>query len=340
MKKTIVSTLAGLTLLGGATVPVVPDDMTLLYSYQTTDAPADPNFPANPLPFKDKDGNGVMNVAVFQDSKGKIVAEEIPDATYKDMGKSNETGKGSLSNPKKKEFRSVADIVLAPEKVEAAIAFDAFTAGTLVNPGTSVTISHTTSGSDRILFGGGIVRTNTITGMTYNGTGMTAIGSPVTGVNDKIYLFYMVAPATGAHNLVISQSGSSVINGNAISYTGASQTGQPDAYTDTAQQTVANQDGTVTTIADNSWAVMYAYDAQTGDSSAGAGTTKRGTSNGGANTQFYDGNGAKTPAGSYTLNFVASDSPGTNVGMCNKIASFAPVYVAPPAITSDIIMFE
>jgi len=208
-----------------------------------------------------------------------------------------------------------------------AIAFDAFTAGALVNPGSSVTISHTCTGSNRILFVGAIVRTNSISGVTYNSVAMTQIGSPVTNVNDKISLWYLIAPATGSNNVVITQTGSSVINGCAISYTGAKQSGQPDAYTDTAQASAANQDGTVTTVADNSWAVMYAYDATTGSSSAGTGTTLRGTSTGGANTQFYDGNGPKTPAGSYTLNFVASGSP-TAEALANKIASFAPVSTA------------
>lgn len=338
MKKLIATIGATIVLVGASAVPVVPEEMTLLYSYQTTDVPADPSLPANPLPFKDTDGDGIMSVSVFVDSKGNKIPVVISETKYEDMGRSDNEGKGFHSNPTKEEYRSAIDLFLTPKKAEAAIAFDTFTAGTLVNPGSSVTISHTVSASaDPILFGGGIVRTNTISGMTYNSVSMTAIGSAVQGVNDKIYLFYLVAPASGAHNLVISQTGSSVINGNAISYIGAKQTGQPDANTDTAQATVANQDGTVTTIADNSWAVMYAYDAQTGVSSAGAGTTLRGTSNGGANTQFYDGNGAKTPAGSYTLNFVASGSPGTNVGMCNKIASFSP---AAAASTGGIPWYE
>lgn len=335
MKHKIATAVLGVAIFGAA--PVVPKDMTLLYSYQTeAGGEVDPNFPANPLPFEDKDGNGVMSVSVFEDSKGNRVAVEITEKKYKEIGEPD----GHSKNPKKTEYVSPADLLLAPKKAEAAIAFDAFSAGALVNPGTSVTISHTTTGSNRILFVGGIVRTNSISGVTYNGSALTAIGSEVTGVNDKISLWYMVAPATGANNVVISQTGNSVINGNAVSYTGASQTGQPDANADTAQATVANQNGTVTTVADNSWAVMYAYDAQTGDSNAGSGTTKRGTSTGGANTQFYDGNGGKTPAGSYTLNFVASDSPGTNVGMCNKMASFSPVASAAATPNVGIIMFD
>jgi hypothetical protein len=111
------------------------------------------------------------------------------------------------------------------------IAFDNATSGGSVFGGTSLTFSHTCSGVDRVLLV--YVRDDsgdTISGVTYNGVPMTRLPATVTPPGGGIIIgYYLIAPATGAHNVVISSSSSANLFGSAVSYTGVSQTGFPDS---------------------------------------------------------------------------------------------------------------
>ena len=197
-----------------------------------------------------------------------------------------------------------------------AIAFDSATQQADAGGISSLTFSHTCSGSDRILFVGTEGTTggsDLITGITYASVAMTRIGSAYKGAGGRfINLFYLIAPSTGANNIVISASGVDVIGASASSYTGVNQSSQPDAFA-TATATASTLTGTVTTVADNCWTVMFAH----GDNiTAGAGTTVRAT---GSGYGICDSNGAKTPAGSTSL--IATPS----ASWSGIIASFAPV---------------
>lgn len=107
-----------------------------------------------------------------------------------------------------------------------ALAIDAIssTHGT----GSSLTFAHTCSGSNRLL----IVwvsyfdSADTPTGATYNGVAMTAIpSSTAANGNYKIAGFYLIAPATGTNNVVVSFSGDmSDMGAGAVSLTDAHQT--------------------------------------------------------------------------------------------------------------------
>src|ERR1700756_3968755 len=142
-----------------------------------------------------------------------------------------------------------------------AIAFDASSRGS----GTSVsslTVSHTCSGSNRILLVAleWVEGPTTDTGVTYNGVAMTAIfqGFNPTGTR-RMSLYYIVAPATGTNNIVASW-GSSTFGTTillALSYTGAKQAGVPDASTSGGSASGSPVTATVTTIADNAWLVGF-----------------------------------------------------------------------------------
>lgn len=107
-----------------------------------------------------------------------------------------------------------------------ALAVDAIASGT--GTGSSLTFSHTCAGVNRLL----IVwvsyfdSADTISSVTYNGVAMTAIpsGSAANG-NYKIAGYYLIAPATGANNVVVTFSGAvSDFGGGSISFTDAHQT--------------------------------------------------------------------------------------------------------------------
>lgn len=186
-----------------------------------------------------------------------------------------------------------------------AIAFDIASDGGLVNPGTSLTWSHTCTGSDLILFAGcfGQTGSDVITGITYNGVAMTLVDKILEGgaSGRYTYLFYLLNPATGAHDVVISASGSTAISGLAASYTGVKQSGQPDASAkNSAAGLAGNTDYTtsVTTIADNCWTVLFAKN-NSGAPTASAGSTER--EDNGNGIGIYDSNGVITPAGARSM---------------------------------------
>lgn len=198
-----------------------------------------------------------------------------------------------------------------------AIAFDAQSASGF-SGGTTLTWSHTCSGSDRILIVGVYDGLNNVTGVTYNGTSLTACGNlAMSGgaSGQNIRLFYLINPSTGANNCVVSASASGSLYGTGMSYTGAKQTGQPDSQNTGGSASTTSLTVNTTTVADNSWLVGFGY-GQT--ASAGTGTTFRGQP---VSAVLFgmDSNGAKSPAGSYGLNFTQSAN---FAGMC--VASISP----------------
>ena len=182
-----------------------------------------------------------------------------------------------------------------------AIAFDATSDGGQGNPVASLTFSHTCTGSNRFLVVAvmGSTVADRITGVTYAGTAMTRLDVFQILSGDRyVYLYYLVNPASGANNIVISSSPDDFIAGCGASYNGVKQTGQPDAsQTTTAYNLTINN--TLTTIANNCWHLGGGYSAN--GVNAGAGTTRRIMVSGGAQMALFDNDGAITPAGSHTI---------------------------------------
>ena len=108
-----------------------------------------------------------------------------------------------------------------------AVAFDAVSSQQNA-AATSQTISHTCTGANLVLYviTGGWDQTGRSITVTYAGTAMTeiAVSDASTG-NDKTWLFRLVAPATGANNIVVTITGGVMhIRTGGISLTGAHQT--------------------------------------------------------------------------------------------------------------------
>ena len=196
-----------------------------------------------------------------------------------------------------------------------AIAFDAVSVGLKSPSGTGpLVISHTCTGSDRILFVGCFATAgDVVTGVTYGGVAMTLVAKHVAG-SEYEYLYYLIAPATGTNDISISWTGSTILRGHGVSYTGAKQSAQPDAFgtdSETSSNTISTS---LTTIADNSWVLMMVRSQ--GDITAGNNTTLRGVS---TTSNILDRGAATTPAGSETLEAIGIASSYA------IIASIAPV---------------
>lgn len=154
-----------------------------------------------------------------------------------------------------------------------AIAFDAKTNTSASGTASPLTFSHTCSGTDRILFVSSTLNSGTISGITYGGVSMTQVGS-VTDVGPITYLFYLVNPASGANNVVVTAS-ATIYTTTAVSYTGAAQSGQLDASGTTASATTASFTTTATVNTDNSWMLAVSRTGSGNALTAGANTVVR-----------------------------------------------------------------
>jgi len=205
-----------------------------------------------------------------------------------------------------------------------SIALDASTdGGNNGGSATTLTFSHTTgSGASRILFVDAQAG-DTINSVTYNGVSMTSVVS-----SGNFAIFCLVAPASGANNVVITANSSVNIIGKAVSYTGAAQTCTLDSTKVQINNGISNgswQGITNTSVTDNSWMVIATTKTFTGQISAGGGTTQRQSSN----VNFLgDSNGVIHPAGTNTMNTFATDGTQnwTDLGI-----TFAPSTAPPPA---------
>jgi hypothetical protein len=189
-----------------------------------------------------------------------------------------------------------------------AIAFDSSGVASVTSgSGTSLTRSHTCTGTNLILVVGvQLFDPAGIAVVDYNGIGMDQAG---VWRNDSLTswrtgIFYLIAPSTGTHNITVTPNTSMGIEIAGASYTGAAQTGQPDASFNTVQTsttTFGSPTTRFTTIVDNCW--MVGYFACGSLMASGTATTFRNTA---GNKDFADSNVALTPAGLYALEATTS----------------------------------
>lgn len=212
---------------------------------------------------------------------------------------------------------------------DAAIAFDASAseAGLAAN---DKTLAITTSGSNRLLVvliqssnSGG---SNDITLAQYAGVNMTLISFISDLDNADVWVYYILNPAIGANDIHFTSSTADLRRITATSYNGVSQVGFPDATgTGSPKNQIAGTSlqGSITTVADNSWLWMGGC-VGSAAVTAGTNTTLRTNSTGDYTTS--DSNGAQTPAGAYSLNWSFSLSAANAVYF-----SFAPAVAATTA---------
>lgn len=114
-----------------------------------------------------------------------------------------------------------------------SITFDAQATGT-INAAVTKTVAHTCTGTNLVLIvdleldNGG----SSAFSCTYNGVAMTQVAN-TSGTARNVVMFYLIAPATGAHNAVASWTGSNSGVMAVRSYTGVHQTtaiGTPVTY--------------------------------------------------------------------------------------------------------------
>jgi hypothetical protein len=171
---------------------------------------------------------------------------------------------------------------------------------------------------------------------TFNGVAMTLIAKETgSGCNtDRIlYLYYLLAPATGAHTLTITSTANHYLLAGAADYSGVKQSGQPDASVSSCDTTIENNYiSSITTVADNSWPIMFGGSGGTGGSPAcSAGATLR-TSGAHFGDWLICDSSAIHPAGSHSMTATLGDNTGTTA-QSRIIASFAPTVAGGGSMT-------
>lgn len=236
-------------------------------------------------------------------------------------------------------------LMVAVPVANAAIVFDAKSSGSNANV-TTLTVSHTVTGSNTILFvsvgtkdgGGGAA----VSGVTYNGVAMTNVSTQ--NISSAFYqdLWYLVNPSTGTNNIVASFGGVSADQAvlSAASYTGVLQI-SPLTTANTNQNSSANSlSSTITTGVDNSFVVSsVAFDGDGSNQPAVAGgETQRDTISG--NTIWWVGLSdiVKTTAGSISTTW---SSGGSASKFLVSSVGFAPAATSattpPPSYSQGII---
>jgi uncharacterized repeat protein (TIGR01451 family) len=120
----------------------------------------------------------------------------------------------SVSISRKRLFRiAPAFILLCIGMAHAQVTLDSVTSasGDLTQAANTLTFSHTTTGTNLVLVVGVSLNisgrnTTTVNSVTYGGVGLQQAGAAITNSNRLSQIFYLVAPATGTNNVVVTLS--------------------------------------------------------------------------------------------------------------------------------------
>lgn len=110
--------------------------------------------------------------------------------------------------------------------VQFSVTVDAVSTSTA--SGSSVTMSHTTSGVNRLLYVGISLDnegSETVSSVAYNGIPLTFLGSATEANNIRVEVWYLVDPPLGTHNLTVTFSADLTRNAavGAVTFTGVDQ---------------------------------------------------------------------------------------------------------------------
>lgn len=203
-----------------------------------------------------------------------------------------------------------------------ALAYDTFGTGGGAAPASSITYNHTITGTDPglatwVYIGSASGDGDKCTGVTYNSNAMTQSVKLIIAGGRTFYCYTKTAPGTGSANVVVSFSESLYADAQSLSYTGVDQTNMVDG-TDTDGAGGATATLSITTTADNCWLASGGVNTIYGSVNASTGTTSRDTQGG---LNVGDSNGAKTPAGTYTMAWTQAGAPSYTVGISIKPAT-------------------
>jgi len=187
----------------------------------------------------------------------------------------------------------------------------------------SLTYSYTVgSGPNRLLLVNlvGDTSADDISSVTYAGSAMTFIGKVRAPSNNWQYLYYLLNPSNGSHNIVVNAGSSHYLISQAASWYNVKQAAQPDASTiNTADTTSTSITTSLTTVASGSLVVqgLWSY----GHLAAGVGATPIVTDAALDGAGIFASSGSPvSPAGNVSMTTISDGTQSSGVIM----VSFAP----------------
>lgn len=234
---------------------------------------------------------------------------------------SNANGKDVISFMKDGDGFYLGSYTLDYLVPTSGIAFDNVSDGNCTANCSSELWSHTTSGSNRILFVECVFDTSTdpITAISYGGDPMNFLTSnhylQTDNSNRYLVAYYLTNPLSGANNVSISFGSTTYVEGCwATSYTGAAQSGVPDNVATSSASLVSSISTTFSPVANGSWIVSLAGGERI--PVGWTGSVGRGSINNG----FGIGDTNSSISGSHMTTYTLESS--TNMGIISW--SFAP----------------
>lgn len=219
-----------------------------------------------------------------------------------------------------------------------AIAFDTASSGDSGSGQTTLTISHTCNGSNRLLVFGLAMPASApnINSVKYAGVDMNLISSVIGMPNEtgaKIAFYYLLNPAAGTNNIVVTISTGYRIIGAGASYTGVNQSTGFDTGTTGSEENIVNSYSNSLTTAENNELLIWFVATQNNASvlTGTSGATKRvdqGMASNSRSCHILDK--AAATSGSNTINATNSQ----NARSANIIASFKQAVSGPVSIKS------
>lgn len=377
-KATLTIGAAGL-LAGVATVPVVPEQMQWLGSYETIQfdtidgdlssdqyAIADEDHWYIRQKSKDNSQFTITNSEASLEGKHEVGIRCEKCAYYDEFTDGKQTHRYSSSKHEYDQLRQNPNAAfptkthniplvaaLRPNKASAAIAFDAAISSGEKAAVSSYTFSHTVGAGSDLLLTVGISLFDTtdadrvINTLTYNGAALTQLrrdNSDTANVTSE--LRYKVGPSTGANTVSVTYAGT-VTNSNAgaISFSGVDGSTPFEASNGVAAGAcngTTNCALTLTTISDNAWTVdVVGKDTTATNITAQTGQTERYHTEGG--NQDYGGStkGPLSPA--TTTQHRWNDASGFFPVWVLTIGALKPASASGGASTaspSDTVIFE
>lgn len=206
-----------------------------------------------------------------------------------------------------------------------AIAFDA--TANANGTSASLTFSHTCTGSNRFLCVNAQTEDLQSNATTYAGVDMTnSARTTNTAINT---MFTLIAPASGANNVVVKQDSSSPAAGCAVSFNGAAQSSNPEA-TNTATGTSTAPSVSVTTVTNNAFVVDGCASNDIDGITADASQTSRAAFTWSSTRSFGCSTEQSATPASVTMSWTSSNSQWGMVGVA--VAEFATATFIPKVI--------
>lgn len=154
-----------------------------------------------------------------------------------------------------------------------------------------------------------------ISSVTLGGNAMTLTDSvdQTSAGNGRQYMYIYVGPPTGNQTISVTRNTTSSARRafEAAGYSGANQTGQPDAHTSTTA-TASSFSPSLSSVANNCWQVQWVVSSGSAITLSSGGTVRNTPLS--AGQKLADSNAAITPAGSYSMTWTQTGTP--LIGAC------------------------